>query len=423
MGNTFKPEIIAFKKVIVVGWRESDRVSERLEFVRLGSVEGANISLLCSRFGISRKTGYKWLERWRVAGEAGLEDQSRRPKKTPGKTSDSMEDAVVELRRKHPAWGGRTLHKRLLKLGHKNVPSPSTITHILHRHGLISPQVSFDRKQPQPFERAAPNDLWQIDFKGDFQLSSGKRCYPLTILDDHSRYSIGIYACDNQRRQGVMDRFREVFSRYGIPRAIYVDNGNPWGNSRGPMRHSKLSVWLMRQDIEVIHGRPHYPQGRGKIERFHRTLKREVLQGRVLSNLKDAQSAFDPWRQIYNHERPHQALNYDVPSNRYRVSERPFREIRKEYEYSERFETRKVHVATGQLQFHSKTYKLSEALCGQRVGLAPTLQDGVWDIYYCRYLIGQLNQHEGKVNYNRRLIKSRSARLNQTAEDDGNTPK
>lgn len=408
--------------MIIVGWKESDRVSERLEFVRLASVKGANLSLLCERFEVSRKTGYKWLNRWRVEGDQGLVDQSRRPKSSPGQTSGSMEQAVVELRLKHPAWGGRTLRKRLQTLGHSDVPSASSITRILHRHGLICPKDSFERQPHKPFERALPNDLWQIDFKGDFGLTCGERCYPLTILDDHSRYSLGIFACTDQRHLTVKEHFRKVFSRYGIPRAIYVDNGNPWGNSLGPMRHSKLSVWLLRHDIEVIHGRPYHPQGRGKIERFHRTLKREVLQERVMASSEEAQAAFDPWRRIYNHERPHQALDYEVPSRRYRISDRPFTEVMEEFEYGDRFETRAVHQSTGQISFQRKTYKLSQALCGQRVGLAPTLTDGIWEIYYCRYPIGLLDQHRGKVTYNRRLIKSRSARFNQPAHGN-NWPK
>lgn len=406
-----------------MGWKESDRVSERLEFVRLASVAESNKSLLCRQFGISRKTGYKWLKRWKSEGEKGLEDQSRRPKHSPRRASPESEKLVVDLRLKHSGWGGRTLRKRLQTLGHKEVPTASTITRILHRHDLISADDSEKRRHFQSFERSNPNDLWQIDFKGDFELACGKRCYPLTLLDDHSRFSLGILACDNQRNATVKQHFRNVFLRYGIPRAIYVDNGNPWGNSRGPTRHSRLSVWLMRQDIEVIHGRPYCPQGRGKIERFHRTLKREVLQQRNLTNLREAQQAFDPWRTIYNHERPHHSLDMEVPSSRYRVSERRFKEVTAPFEYSEAFEIRKLHKKTAQLRFQGKTYKLSEAFLGQQIGLAPTLTDGVWDLYYCRFRIGQLDQHKHQVTYDRRLVESRSARFNQTAEGSENQRK
>jgi len=254
-------------------------------------------------------------------------------------------------------------------------------------------------------------------------MTGGGRCYPLTILDDHSRYSLGIIACSNQKQVTVKEHFRTVFSKYGIPRAIYVDNGNPWGTSGNRTRHSRLSAWWMRQDIQVIHGRPYHPQGRGKIERFHRTLKREVLQDRRLANLVDAQAAFDPWRRIYNQERPHQGINLEVPASRYHVSDRPFKEITAGFEYSENFEVRKLHQTTGQFRFQGVVYRLSEAFLDQAIGLAPTPTDGLWDIYYCRYQIGQLDQHKQQITYDRRLVESRSARFNQAAKASNSAEK
>ena len=399
-----------------MSWKESDRVSERLEFVRLASMDGANISLLCERFGVSRKTGYKWLNRWKSEGDSGLLDQSRRPAASPNQTSPSVESQVVKLRRMHPAWGGRTLRRRLLDLGYQNVPSASSITRVLHRHGLISPSESSKRRAWKSFEREAPNELWQVDFKGDFVMTGGKRCYPLTILDDHSRYALGIIACENQQRVTVKDHFRDVFQKHGIPRAIYVDNGNPWGNANGRSRHTRLSTWLMRHDIEVIHGRPYHPQGRGKIERFHRTLKLEVLQDRCLGNLSDAQQAFDPWRGIYNFERPHQSLDLAVPGSRYTPSDRAFQEVTQAFEYSDRFEVRKVDKTTNKFYFQGKRYRFSEAFLDQSIGLAPTEAEGVWDIYFCRFKVAQLTLSTGQIIYDRRLAESRYARFSQAAE-------
>lgn len=402
-----------------MSWKESDRVSERLEFVKLAAVEGANIAALCRRFGVSRKTGYKWLQRFKDDGNAGLQDRSRKPESSPGKTCDEVEKVVVGLRRQHPAWGGRTLRKRLEVLGHKDLPSPSSITRILHRHGLIESVESEKRRKFESFERSLPNDLWQIDFKGDFLMTNGQRCYPLTLLDDHSRFSLGIIACENQTQVTVKNHFRNVFLKYGIPRSIYVDNGNPWGTSGSRTRHSRLSAWLMRQDIQVIHGRPYHPQGRGKIERFHRTLKREVLQDRRLSNLVQTQAAFDPWRSVYNHQRPHHALEMEVPSSRYVISDRSFVEVTGEFEYSEDMEVRRLHQKTGQFRFHGQGYRLSEAFLDQPVGLSATSEDGVWAIYYCRYQIGELNERTGSIRYDRRLVESRCARSNQAAEAVG----
>lgn len=398
-----------------MGWKESDRVSERQEFCRLH--EGGSLSMaeLCRRFGVSRKTGYKWVARWREGGRAALGDRSRRPVHSPLQSSDTIEAEVVSLRREHPKWGGRKLKQVLESRGVCGVPSPSSITRILHRHGLIEPEQSAKHQAWTRFEMDAPNDIWQVDFKGDFSMSRGGRCYPLTLLDDCSRYSLGVFACDNQRGAIVKQHIRSVFHRYGIPRAIYVDNGNPWGTSRDRTRHSRFSAWLMRQDIEVIHGRPYHPQGRGKIERFHRTLKLEVLQDRQLEDLRSVQSAFDPWRTCYNHERPHESLDMAVPASVYRASVRTFQDVDQPFEYSDRFEVRSTN-RTGQFSFQSKTYRISDAFTEQPIGLSSTATDGVWEVYYCRFPIAQLDQRTGQIKYDLRLAESRSARFGQADE-------
>lgn len=401
-----------------MGWKESDCVSQRLEFCRLH--EGGSLSMaeLCRRFGVSRKTGYKWLGRWKEGGDTALCDRSRRPHGSPSKSSDAIEEKVVKLRRQHPKWGGRKLKQVLEDRGVVGVPSPSSITRILHRHGLIESAESIKRQPWKRFEKPAPNDLWQIDFKGDFAMSRGGRCYPLTLLDDHSRYSLGVFACDNQRGLTVKQHFRTAFQRYGIPRAIYVDNGNPWGTSRDRTRHSRVSAWLMRHDIEVVHGRPYHPQGRGKIERFHRTLKLEVLQGRQLEDLQAAQRAFDPWRACYNHQRPHESLEMAVPASVYQASVRRFEEAIEPFEYSARFEVRRTN-RTGQFSFEKTTYRIADAFTEQPIGLAPTGTDGVWDLYYCRFAVATLDQRTGEIIYDRRSAESRSARSGQTAKTAG----
>lgn len=378
-----------------MGWIESDRVSERKEFVRLSLTEGANFSKLCERFGVSRKTGYKWVNRFRSQGEEGLLDQSRRPANSPSRTVDEIEKRVLELRDKHPAWGGRKLRALLLKQGIA-APSASTITAILRRHNRLSDAGSSKHKPWTRFQRSWPNDLWQMDFKGEIKVATEQWCYPLTILDDHSRYSLGVQACENQRGVTVKARLRSVFEKYGIPRSIYVDNGNPWGTPHRGFRHTRFSVWLLRNNIHVIHGTPHHPQGRGKIERFHRTLSLEVLQERNFVDHNDVQSALDPWREIYNHERPHESLDMRVPADDYCPSVRSFKEQSEPWEYSSRFETRKTNPH-GQISFQGKTYRVSEAFAGQRIGLCTTVEDGCWDVYYCRFLIGKLDQRDGSI--------------------------
>lgn len=401
-----------------MGWKESDRVSQRQEFVRLAEAAGFSMTELCQRFEVSRKTGYKWLNRWKAEGASGLTDRSRRPKNSQGQTAPEVESKIIDLRQQYPRWGGRKLRRVLLERGVEDVPTASTITRILNRHGLISKLESCKHTAFKSFERSEPNDMWQIDFKGDFKLSRGGRCYPLTLLDDHSRFSLGVIACDNQRGVTVKEHFRQVFFRYGIPRAIYVDNGNPWGTSRHRTRHSRVSTWLMRQDIEVIHGRPYHPQGRGKIERFHRTLNEEVLQDRQFETLGQAQAAFDPWREVYNQVRPHNALDLAVPATRYRPSHRSFAEVNDPYQYSAHFETRRTNPS-GQFSFQNRKYQIGDAFTDQAIGLLPTTTDGQWELYYCRFRIGALDQRSGQITYDRRLAESRSARFSQAAEEAG----
>ena len=355
MGNTSLIGDNRFFLESIVVWNECGLVSERTEFVRLACVEGVNFSELCQRFGVSRKTGYKWRKRYQEEGDQAMSDRSRRPVSSPSKTADEVEQQVLQIRDSHPAWGGRKIRKRMELLGVNELPSVSTVSAILNRHGRILPAESAKRQPLIRFERDQPNELWQVDFKGEFLMTGKSYCYPLTLLDDHSRFSLGIVACDNQKRLTVQEHFREVFGVYGLPEAIYVDNGNPWGGSH-LMRHTRFTAWLMRHDVEVIHGRPRHPQSRGKLERFHRTLKLEALQDRSLKSLTAAQSCFDEWRDVYNLLRPHEALDLQTPSERYRVSDRRFTEKAGEFEYSDRYEVRRVNPV-GQFSWRGSRYR------------------------------------------------------------------
>lgn len=378
-----------------MAWKECDRVSERREFVALASTECANMARLCRRFGISRKTGYKWLARHTAEGEAGLSDRSRRPRRVRSPTPDSMERAILAVRDAHPAWGARKIATVLKRKGHPEteLPAPSTITQILHRHGRIGERASSDRQPIQRFERAAPNELWQMDFKGEFRTGDRRYCYPLTLLDDHSRYSLCLRACTDQTRQTVQQRLTRLFQRYGLPWAMLMDNGTPWATAHRPGGHTRLSVWLMRLGIRVSNGRPGHPQTQGKEERFHRTLKVELLQDRSFRDHADAQRHFDPWRQMYNHERPHEALAMAVPAERYRPSPRPMPAALPPVEYGSGDHVRKVN-RVGLVSFRGRRFKLSEAFGGEHVALRPTRADGVWEVYFSSFRITQLDLRE-----------------------------
>jgi transposase InsO family protein len=366
-------------------------MSQRLEFVKLAQVEGTNVALLCRRFGISRKTGYKWIGRYQACEEAGLDDQCRRPKTSPRRTSAALESQVVELRRKHRTWGGRKLKARLKHMGMSEVPSASTITEILRRHELLDLKRCQENQTPVRFEYPHPNDVWQMDFKGHFALASGARCHPLTALDDHSRYAIVLQACRDQLTATVRLCLVEAFRRFGLPRRMLMDNGGPWGSAGDPDCWTTLEIWLMRLGIGVMHGRVRHPQTQGKEERFHGTLNAELLRWQQFHDFDHVQVHLDQWKKVYNHERPHEGIGMQPPVTRYRPSAVSYPETLPEVEYAAGDLVRRVKrdrcIALG-----SHDYRIGRAFAGERIALRPTLKDGVWDVYYCQQRIGQLDQ-------------------------------
>jgi transposase InsO family protein len=360
-------------------WNEVSTVSLRSEFVRLAQHDDANISQLCERFRISRKTGYKWLARFRAHGDAGLRDQSRRPSCSPSRTPEDMESSVLRLRDEHPAWGGRKLHARLIALKTEHVPTPSTITAILRRHQRLDPQFTTSRAFVR-FQRDRPNELWQMDFKGHFPTASG-RCHPLTVLDDHSRYCVGLVACTNERSETVQSHLTTIFRCFGMPERILCDNGPPWGSAGAETKWTGLTIWLLKLGIKVSHGRAFHPQTQGKDERFHRTLNVEVIQRQAWPDVEACQRRFDPWRQVYNHERPHESLGMGVPASRYRVSERAFPQVLCDWEYGATDAVRKVAI-DGTISYRGKEVPLGKAFRGERVAVRPTMKDGIMKIFF-----------------------------------------
>lgn len=348
-------------------WREVSKMDERREFVRLALSEGANRRELCRRFGIHPDTGYKWLERWR-GGDEGLEDRSRRPHISPGRTDAATEARLVALRDAHPAWGGRKLARWLEREAGAS-PSPSTVHAILGRHGRIVAAPGGGGAHLR-FEKAAPNLLWQMDFKGHVGLGSGGRCHPLTVIDDHSRYAVALEACGNEQGTTVQGRLERSFRRYGLPEALFVDNGTPWGDGGGP-GFTRLGVWLMKLGVAVVHSRPWHPQSRGKNERFNRTLKAEVFALRRFGDLAEVQRALDRWRTVYNLERPHQALGQEVPASRYRASPRRMPARLPAVEYEEGAIVRRVGTTKAYVSFLGRPWKVPQAFCGEALALRP----------------------------------------------------
>ncbi len=369
-------------------WGAQSTMCLRAEFVSLAGQEGANIRALCRCYGISPQTGYKWLNRAASDPEEDFSDRSRRPRGSPRRTPAAIEQQVLAVRDRHPCWGGRKIAHRLKASGLVPVPAPSTITEILRRHGRLGEEERVSPTRFQRFERSRPNELWQMDFKGHFAHDGG-RCHPLTVLDDCSRFALCLGACDDERTATVKTWLVRIFERYGLPERLLMDNGSPWGN--GPDdRYTPLTVWLMRLGIAISRSRPYHPQTLGKDERFHRSLKAEVLQGRRFRDLAQCQRAFDHWRDVYNLERPHEALEMAVPASRYQPSPHSFPESLPPIEYGPDDRVRKVQQG-GFVSFMGNKLRLPKAFRGYPVAFRPTKQDGLWQVFFQTNRIAEID--------------------------------
>lgn len=363
-------------------------MSYRHEFVTLASQPGSVMRELCRRYGISPKTGYKWLDRYQAEGDSGLADRSRRPAHSPQRICTAMEKRILRLHRSHPHWGPRKL-RALLK--DPNAPQPSTISAVLRRHGCQVAGTAESCVATQRFEHPAPNMLWQMDFKGPFGLSPVGRCHPFTLLDDHSRFVLRLQACADERSFTVQKQLIEVFRRYGLPDRITADNGPAWAPTVGT-GITALEAWLMRLSVRLSHSRPHHPQTQGKLERMHRTLEREVVQACRYPSLAACQKAMDHWRHQYNCLRPHDALGLQPPISRYRPSSRAYPARLAPIVYDEGDHVLKVR-RNGQVVYRGNPIYVSEGLIGQPVAIRPSSTDGVMDVVFIHRTIQHIDLH------------------------------
>lgn len=345
-------------------WKERSAMSLREEFAAAALSGEESFAAVCKVYGISRKTGYKWLER--AQNGEPLTDRSRAPHVVGNRTAPEVEALILACRGEHPAWGPRKLERYLLNRGYEGLPSKSTIANILLRGGCIEPGESEKHRACKRFERSKPNSLWQMDYKGEFRMLNGELCYPLTILDDCCRYSLCVEANPNVQYQSFYPVFSRVLAEYGLPREILCDHGKPWSDSKGGI--TQFDVWMMQLGILPIHGRMLHPQTQGKEERFHRTMKAELLRHRPMRDLADAQTAFDAWRWEYNHERPHEALDLACPASRYKPSPRPLPVSLEEPVYPVGANLRKVNYK-GYVSIRRRRYYLSEALAGKLLSI------------------------------------------------------
>lgn len=383
-------------------WSETTRMDERQRFIELLESCRFTMTELCESFGISRKTGYKWAERYVREGVAGLEDRSRAPKRCPHATEARCVEALVEERRRHPQWGPRKLLDRLRRRHPGwSWPAVSTAGAVLKRHGLVHPRRRKPRRcgeisvKPE-IQASQPNDLWSADFKGEFRLGNRELCYPLTAMDHVSRYLLDCRARTSVAISGARPVFEALFRRFGLPRGILCDNGVPFAAIQAPRRLSRLSAWWVRLGIRPIFIQPGRPDQNGSHERMHKTLKAETARPPRRS-FDAQQSRFDHFRVEYNTERPHEALEMDRPAEHYEPSPRPYPEALPDVEYPGHYEVRRVRPK-GRIRWRGRELFLSESLVGQALGLEE-VDDGLWSVFFADLLLGRYDERTGETEW------------------------
>lgn len=365
-----------------MAWRTSNVQEQRVEFVVAASRKEKSLTKLCAEFNISRPTGYSWLKRYRANGIQGVLERSRRPKHSPQRTAPELEERVAALRQERPDWGARKLQHLLQREGVR-LPG-STIHRILLRYDLVR---AWDRRPlaMKRFERAQPNQLWQMDFKGP--KGWDQPLGPLSVLDDHSRYALALENTASTQTQQVRAVLERVFREHGVPEEMLMDHGTPWFNAQGRRGWSQFTVWLMDQDVVLHFSGYRHPQTQGKVERFHRSLTAALLR-RGTPSEEQRQNWLDTFRQEYNCVRPHEALQMRTPHQVWHKSLRPYCESPPAWRYPSGSDVKEVD-SVGQLRLNHRRYYVSKALAGREVGLFEVEQRIL--VYYRRTLVCELD--------------------------------
>ena len=370
---------------------ESRTVEEQRKAFAQAAMSCTNFSALCREYGITRKTGQKWVERY--ASGQSMSDVSRRPHTSPYKTPEDMEMLILQVRADNPGWGARTIQDVLVKAGYMNVPCAKTVNNILKRHGCIAPEESQKRKPFIRFEKELCNQMWQADFKGEFRMIDNNYCYPLDILDDHSRFAIKVEPRLSTANV-VIPVFTEAFREFGLPNSILTDNGAQFaGFKKG---YTKFERWLMDLDIQPIHGRIKHPQTQGKIERFHRTMKQELLKHTPISDIDDAAIKLAAWKDKYNNIRPHEALGMKRPSEVYTPSQRQYSENIPKFEYGGEYHVIRVN-SWGYVRFDRWQIYLSETMIDQYIEFRPSSDGESFVACYRNFKIAEFDTVDGHL--------------------------
>ncbi len=377
-------------------WRETSPMQERLRFVQDIHRPGWSFTEVCHRYGVSRRTGYKWLRAYEQAGPAGLADGSHRPRTCPHATRADIVDLIVQLRRRF-TWGARKVRKLLLdRVSADLVPTKTTIHRILERHALVVPRRRSRRRfhagRPQsPMD--APNAVWTADFKGQFRTRDGRYCYPLTVQDGRTRFLLACQGLLGPTTEGSWPVFERLFREYGLPARIRSDNGQPFA-SGALGRLSTLSVWWVRLGIRPELIEPAHPEQNGRHERMHRTLKAATARPPE-ATLQAQQARFDRFRARYNTERPHEALDDATPASCYTPSPRPYPATLPVLEYPGHFERRRVS-RNGGIRWQHRWVNVSHLLAELDVGFEE-IDDGLWNVYFGPVWLGRFHEAVGRI--------------------------
>lgn len=370
-------------------WRESSVVEQRLRFVVEASRKERGFSGLCREFGISRQTGYTWLNRYAAGGSSQVLDRSRRPLHSPARTAPELEQEVIQLRQRWPDWGAPKLYTLLARQhGGCSPIAVRTVHRILERQDLIRER---DRNVParKRFERSQPNELWQMDFKGLHGAAQTSPVGPLSILDDHSRYVLALQQLGSTQMRGVRATLETTFQQCGVPDAMLMDHGTPWWNAASPWGLTEVAVWIMRQGVRLMFSGIRHPQTQGKVERMH-----GALQQAVRKRHQDLiqQSWLDVFRHEYNHIRPHESLGMATPASRWRPSPRLFQSAPPDWDYPASMHVLRLS-GEGQLGWCGRRWEISRALRRQRIGLSLVGNRAL--VYFCRTPIRELDRATG----------------------------
>lgn len=371
-------------------WPEINAMTARVQFISDALKEGSCISALSRLYGVSRKTAYKWLNRYRAGGLADLQKRSRARHSQPQRVAGEIEVAICQLRQERPTWGSRKVRARL-KLDGWVVPSIRTVENVLRRHGLNG----WNRPEPpakKRFEAPVPNDLWQLDIKGWFTIRGHGRVYPVTLVDDHSRYLLAVKAWSRETSNNVQETLSEALGQYGCPRAILTDNGPQFRHPSG-WGLTRLGVWLAKLGIRHIHSSKRRPTTLGKLERLHKTLSQDLIRRYRFQDLEDCQRAFDDFRYDYNHLRPHQGIGDVPPASRYQTSQRKFDQALTSFSYQPEALVRKVNGA-GIISLNGTSYIISQSLAGETVRLEQ-VHPHLLRVWFLNHVVKELPLKEG----------------------------